>query len=603
MECDNCGKDSAALEQVLASNFKRNRGGATAGSIGVCDLCYGQFRLREEAVARVVDSGSPKKLIVAGPGTGKTHTFRKLVESLRDGSKVVIFTLINNLVDDLRELENVPEREVSVFTFHGFCKNLLYQEVGAAESYSGSLPKLIEQDAELLDLDFEIDPEHAFSELRDDAESVVFYLRRAEYYKAVGYVDSVFRVFTFFRERPQTIPEYALVIADEYQDFNRLEAGFIDLLATKSPVLLAGDDDQALYAFRFASHEFIRAVFGSADFEKFNLPLCSRCPPVLIEVAKAFIENSIAKGNLKGRIPKDFECYWPEKFVEHGLYPKILHAHCSTRATAHAVVENEIRRLYALGKDEINKSKDIPFLIIGPNSRHELKGLHDYLADKIGSDFDLDLAEKSTFQIGEGYELLRADAKNNLGWRIVLFHSPLEREELSRIIRETYDNNTNLAELLPAEYLKYHLEQAEHVADEEKLDAEEKSKPKVKFTTFLGAKGLSARHVFVIGMNDGEFPENPKALTDAEACQFIVALTRARFSCSLISHKFYSKDLHRLVNRPSVFLKMLPNGTKRTIVLKIKAGKLVRGNHGSWGWFPAWRDYGAMACSDVARCN
>src|SRR5262245_56566453 len=335
MECDNCGRNSVALEQVPANNFKRNRAAAAAGSIGVCDLCYAQFRLREEAVARVVDSGSAKKLIVAGPGTGKTHTFRKLVESLRDGSKVVIFTLINNLVDDLRELENVPEREVGVFTFHGFCKNLLYQEVGAAEfSYSGSLPKLIEQDAELLDLEFETPPEQAFSELRENEDSVHFYMKRAEYYRAVGYVDSVYRVFTFFRERSQTIPQYALVIADEYQDFNRLEAAFIDLLATKSPVLLAGDDDQALYAFRFASYEFIRAVFGNADFENFNLPLCSRCPPVLIEAVKAFIKNAIAKGNLKDRISKEFECYWPEKFVEHVIYLKILNANSSTKSNS-----------------------------------------------------------------------------------------------------------------------------------------------------------------------------------------------------------------------------------------------------------------------------
>jgi len=317
MKCDNCEKESEALERVSASNFRRNRRGATNGSIGVCDLCYKQFKLREEAVAKVVDSDSLKKLIVAGPGTGKTHTFRKLVESLPEGSKVVIFTLINNLVDDLRALELIPEREVKVFTFHGFCKNLLYAEVGGAGefSYSGALSTLIKQDADLLGLEFEIDPEQAFSELREGEESISFYMKRAEYYRAVGYVDSVYRVFTFFRERPQTIPQYALVIADEYQDFNRLEAAFIDLLATKSPVLLAGDDDQALYAFRFASHEFIRAVFGNADFETFNLPLCSRCPPVLIEAAKAFIDNAIAKGNLKDRIPKDFECYWPEKFA------------------------------------------------------------------------------------------------------------------------------------------------------------------------------------------------------------------------------------------------------------------------------------------------
>jgi superfamily I DNA/RNA helicase len=152
----------------------------------------------------------------------------------------------------------------------------------------------------------------------------------------------------------------------------------------------------------------------------------------------------------------------------------------------------------------------------------------------------------------------------------------LEREELTRIIRETYEKNTELAELLPEEYTKYHLEQTETAADEEKLEVEETSKPKVKFTTFLGAKGLSARHVFVIGMNDGEFPENPKAFTDAEACQFIVALTRGKSSCSLISHKLYSNDLNRLVNRPSVFLKMIPEGTKRTIAFKIKKGYLVR---------------------------
>ena len=198
------------------------------------------------------------------------------------------------------------------------------------------------------------------------------------------------------------------------------------------------------------------------------------------------------------------------------------------------------------------------------------------MAKRIGADFELDLAEKCGFQIEEGHKLLRKDPKHDLGWRIVLFHSPLEREEFARLIREIYENNTHIAELLPPDYREYHLEQAEKVPGEEQANAPEESRPKIKFTTFLGAKGLSARHVFVIGMNDGEFPENPKALTDAEACQFIVALTRAKSSCSLISNKLYSKDLHRLVNRPSVFLKMIPNGTKRTIAVKMRKGKLAK---------------------------
>jgi superfamily I DNA/RNA helicase len=186
------------------------------------------------------------------------------------------------------------------------------------------------------------------------------------------------------------------------------------------------------------------------------------------------------------------------------------------------------------------------------------------------------MPERSKFTIEEGYQYLRKLPRDNLGWRIVMFHSPLEREEMERIIRETYENNINLAELLPADYVAYHLEQAEKPADEEQPVLAKVSRPKVKFTTFLGAKGLSARHVFVIGMNNGEFPENPKALTDAEVCQFIVALTRAKFSCSLISNKWYSADLKRLIDSPSRFLKMIGSDTKQTIKLKMKKGKPVR---------------------------
>jgi superfamily I DNA/RNA helicase len=558
-------------------NFRRNHLGANTGSINICDKCRNQFELRDQAVARVVESPSPKKLIVAGPGTGKTHTFRKLVESLPAGSRVVIFTLINNLVDDLRELEQIADREVSVFTFHGFCKSLLFRGVGDAGdfSYTAALPDLVNHDAELLDMEFQVPAEQALSELREDEDSVRFFLDRADYYGAVGYVDSVYRVLKFFREHSDAIPEYQLVIADEYQDFNRLEASLIELLASKSSVAIAGDDDQALYAFRFASHEFIRALFSDDKFEHFNLPLCSRCPPVLVDAANAFIEAAKAKGNLKGRIPKDFECYWPDKFVEHAAYARIAQVHCSQKTTVELLIENEIKRLYEAEKNEIDSGKDIPFLVIGPMSRHQLRGIYEHLAATIGEDFELDMPEKSGPTISEGYDLLRNDSESNLGWRIVMFHSPLEKEEAQRIIRETYESNVRLVELLPNDYKQLHLNAAQEQAAEEEQGALPAGKPKVKFTTFLGAKGLSARHVFVVGLNNGEFPERPKA-TDAEVCEFIVALTRAKSSCWLISNNRYSKELHRQIKRPSNFLSMIPAKLKQPIIAKVSKGVLIK---------------------------
>jgi superfamily I DNA/RNA helicase len=59
---------------------------------------------------------------------------------------------------------------------------------------------------------------------------------------AVDFDDSVFRVYVRLRDRPELVSEYDLVLVDEYQDFNRMEGGFISLLSQKSPIVIAGDE-------------------------------------------------------------------------------------------------------------------------------------------------------------------------------------------------------------------------------------------------------------------------------------------------------------------------------------------------------------------------
>jgi|GEM_PF-568402 len=577
MQCENCGAECAEPIEASAPDFRKNRLERHEGAIQICGLCSESFNRREEAVAKILESAHERRLIVAGPGTGKTYTFRKVLENLPEGSRAVVFTLINNLADDLRDLQLIDGRDVGTFTFHGFCKNLFYQAPGGEGdfAYTGALQALIEDDARALGMEFEIPFEQAFAELLEGEASLVFFLRRADYYNAVGFIDSVYRTFTRFRDRPETIPEYALVIADEYQDFNRLEAEFINLLATRSPVLLAGDDDQALYGFRYASHEFIRGIFRDEDYETFTLPLCSRCPPALTEATEGFIAAAVGRGWLEGRIPKDFACYWPDKYREHAKYPTVTHVHCTTRDAVHALVENELRRLYAEDHEEIDGSTDIPFLIVGPNSRHQLKALHSYLQEHLAEAFELDLSEKASLELEEGYARLRKDERDNLGWRLILFLDRLDDDELQAVLRRTYETNEPLVDLLPQDYKERHLAQMAQEQPNQQAEGEAGAKPKVKFVTFLGSKGLSARHVFVVGMNNYEIPRNPAAVTDAEVCEFIVALTRARHSCTLISNGIYVAR-KGILHRPSRFIQMVPRKVRRSVKVGMRKGNLVR---------------------------
>lgn len=50
----------------------------------------------------------------------------------------------------------------------------------------------------------------------------------------------------------------------------------------------------------------------------------------------------------------------------------------------------------------------------------------------------------------------------------------------------------------------------------------------------MGAKGLSAEHVFVVGVMRDHFPAIDDDPTDTEIRQFVVALSRARTACQVI---------------------------------------------------------------------
>ena len=79
----------------------------------------------QEATEVVLKSTSRKKLVIAGPGAGKTTLFRKLLEQ-QEGAREnhLVITFVNNLKSDLeRSLGDLSE----VYTLHGYCQSLLHK--------------------------------------------------------------------------------------------------------------------------------------------------------------------------------------------------------------------------------------------------------------------------------------------------------------------------------------------------------------------------------------------------------------------------------------------------------------------------------------------
>ena len=587
--CENCGNAADGELRGDAAQFRKNRLGRHEGTLVLCELCHECQTRRSEHTNRVVGSDASRRLVVAGPGTGKTYAFREAIRTLPGGTSTLVFTLTNNLVNDLQaSLVGIPGREVTANTFHGYCKHLLHTRFESAGLtaefvYFPDLPLLIEADANLLDLPYDRPGFYrAFANMETSAE-MDFYLARGSYYDAAGHDDAVLRVHEHLAEDPAAVPSFDLVIADEFQDFNRLEASFIELLAAQSPIFLAGDDDQALYGFRHASTEFIRQLHADDDrYQNLGLPYCSRCTPAIVEATNAVVDAAEAEGLLDGRIPREYAPYWPDKYEADQTYPRIDVVCCSTRRTTVNLVESRILELAAnegIRGDDV----EIAFMVISPERRPDLlRAISKHLLGALDQ-ARFEVSSKTDTETGidllEGYRLLRENEESNLGWRIVLAVDPVH--DLADIIRAAIETGEPLKCLLPDDYVERHLQSAPEEAEEEPVveeDAEEAvdqpTKIKVLLTNFLGSKGLAAAHVIIVGMNNGTFPESPSAIRDDEVCRFVVGLTRAKRSCTVVTHKEYVQG-RGMVCRPSSFLGWLPEERATVVRYRLAGGQLV----------------------------
>ena len=548
------------------------------------NLLEKQSEKRQQYLDTVLASPNPRKLIVAGPGTGKTHTFGQLFRNSARNDNLAL-TFIKNLVDDMNnEFGDVAE----VKTFHAYCKKILHKRYGSIELVP-FLTQLIEEDANFLGYEYS-KFNSAFQNLDENSDEICFYLDRGDYYRAVSFDDSVFRVYKAVKENEYVLPKYNQIVIDEFQDFNPLEIAFINELQRNSPILIVGDDDQAVFSLRNSSPDFLREKMYSGEYEIFELPFCSRCPRIVVEATTVFVEAAIKRGNFVSRISRPFVPCLEDKDYENQAYPKIISATTSNIACQSKLIQIGIENIPEGDIREAYQESYPCALIVG--KRQFLNPLYKSLK-KYYSNIAFKQAERRGYSILDGYNFLLKQADSNLGWRI-LASCVLSDRTLREVVHSSQDGSP-INSLIPQEFVDKHSMVIEKLGKEElsgddqitlqkllgdqfqvvidhffpaKEDEEEPdpdhSKPSILLSSFEGCKGLSAGHVFVVGLNEGIMPKiySNGYFHDIECCKFIVAMTRTRKLLYLLSNRWdYGPQGHRF-NR-SIFFSMIHPELKR----------------------------------------
>jgi superfamily I DNA/RNA helicase len=132
----------------------------------------------------VLESKSRQIVIVAGAGTGKTFTFRTLLE--RVAGNALALTFLNALAREMAEaLNGIAEAR----TFHSFCQKLLRQigSEGLSKEFHvfPKLERVTVADSAVLNGGYS-EFADAFRTLVEDDGRIAFFLARASYYNAVA---------------------------------------------------------------------------------------------------------------------------------------------------------------------------------------------------------------------------------------------------------------------------------------------------------------------------------------------------------------------------------------------------------------------------------
>src|SRR4051794_28194123 len=252
------------------------------------------LRSLNQAQQQAVQAIDGPVLVLAGPGSGKTrvltHRIAYLIgEAGVDPHNIIAVTFTNKAAREMKERLDALVGQghaaaLTVGTFHSICARFLRRDIahlGRERDFaiydSDDQQRLMKRVLKDLDFDEKKYPpraihaniSHAKNELVDAAEYArlgrtyydevvtrcfVHYQKLLAASNALDFDDLLVETVRLFKEHPDVLERYQdryrYILADEYQDTNKVQYTLLKQLSAKQRnIFVVGDDDQSVYAF------------------------------------------------------------------------------------------------------------------------------------------------------------------------------------------------------------------------------------------------------------------------------------------------------------------------------------------------------------------
>ncbi|MCB2182092.1 MAG: UvrD-helicase domain-containing protein [Desulfobulbaceae bacterium] len=261
-----------------------------------------------------IESSSPRIIVSAGPGTGKTFTLvcriLHLLETRKTpADKITAITFTNRAADEVKERLRAKAGEqgetVFVGTFHKFCltwmqaKNPELKVIGD-EDRALIIKKLFPHESNrnrkttgrrITDF-FLSYPDPAASH-DEDIASYIHELKQCNAIDLEAIVPFFVELLETDEELHKKIAESVLhLFVDEFQDVNRAQFELVRKIGHFAKIFVIGDPNQAIYGFRGSDLNFFFRFAGEENTESLSLTRNYRSASHIIEAAAKLISHN-----------------------------------------------------------------------------------------------------------------------------------------------------------------------------------------------------------------------------------------------------------------------------------------------------------------------